>query len=347
MGLQHDTSTLESTVMGDHKLHLVLFINSKDETSTKATEKFEEEYALTAQEMLKYGVRVGVVDCGLHKKAASKFGVQQYPTLVSVEGPSTINPYTKKNMRNVKALRERTSKKIKKYILRGLKRLPNYVTSFTNLTDLTDSIASISKRGLKSAVLITSKKRISPVLKGLSSDLKDQIEINQIGVLDGNIEIELLNALKIVPPPNKNMLNVVKPVQPKKKKKKPIKEEEEDEIDLDVDEEEKEQDEENALEEQYVQDMKDYDLKVTEVTEQYNLLLSKATTLPTLIILNHENKIIDTFKGDSSSRLELYTFLELHSTSEPVLAKDAKPIDLGYEIVRDVKTHKSLIDDGF
>merc|ERR1711865_1356772 len=102
MGLQHDTSTLESTVMGDHKLHLVLFINSKDETSTKATEKFEEEYALTAQEMLKYGVRVGVVDCGLHKKAASKFGVQQYPTLVSVEGPSTINPYTKKNMRNVK-----------------------------------------------------------------------------------------------------------------------------------------------------------------------------------------------------------------------------------------------------
>ena len=107
--LQHDTSTLESTVMGDHKLHLVLFINSKDETSMKATEKFEEEYALTAQEMLKYGVRVGVVDCGLHKKAASKFGVQQYPTLVSVEGPSTINPYTKKNMRNVKALRERTS----------------------------------------------------------------------------------------------------------------------------------------------------------------------------------------------------------------------------------------------
>ena len=196
--------------------------------------------------------------------------------------------------------------------MRGLKRLPNYVTSFTNLTDLTDSIASISKRGLKSAVLITSKKRISPVLKGLSSDLKDQIEINQIGVLDGNIEVELLNALKIVPPPNKNMLNVVKPVQPKKKKKKPTKEEE-DEIDLDVDEEEKEkkekakmvqeekdqkeQDEENALEEQYVQDMKDYDLKVTEVTEQYNLLLSKATTLPTLIILNHENKIIDTFKG--------------------------------------------------
>lgn len=107
--LQHDTSTLESTVMGDHKLHLVLFINSKDETSMKATEKFEEEYALTAQEMLKYGVRVGVVDCGLHKKAASNFGVQQYPTLVSVEGPSTINPYTKKNMRNVKALRERTS----------------------------------------------------------------------------------------------------------------------------------------------------------------------------------------------------------------------------------------------
>ena len=43
----------------------------------------------------------------------------------------------------------------------------------------------------------------------------------------------------------------------------------------------------------------------------------------------------------------MYTFLELHSTSEPVLAKDAKPIDLGYEIVRDVKTHKSLIDDGF
>ena len=196
--------------------------------------------------------------------------------------------------------------------MRGLKRLPNYVTSFTNLTDLTDSIASIQKRGLKSAVLITSKKRISPVLKGLSSDLKDQIEINQIGVLDGNIEVELLNALNIVPPPNKNMLNVVKPVQPKKKKKKPTKEEE-DEIDLDVDEEEKEkkekakmvqeekdkkeQDEENALEEQYVQDMKDYDLKVTEVTEQYNLLLSKATTLPTLIILNHENKIIDTFKG--------------------------------------------------
>ena len=160
---------------------------------------------------------------------------------------------------------------------------------------------------------------------------KNRIEINQIGVLDGNIEVDLLNALNIVLPPNKNMLNVVKPVQPKKKKKKPTKEEEDeidlDEIDLDVDEEEKEkkekakmvqeekdkkeQDEENALEEQYVQDMKDYDLKVTEVTEQYNLLLSKATTLPTLIILNHENKIIDTFKGKVKNERKKNKFVSL------------------------------------
>ena len=111
-----------------HHLNLLLFVDDQ-EASTAFLTTFEE----AAAELSKYAVQCSTVDVTKHPKVAGKFGVQTFPTLVSVEGKVTVNPYTKQNLRTVKALRERTVKGLKKWALRGKgKRLPHDVQTLAN-----------------------------------------------------------------------------------------------------------------------------------------------------------------------------------------------------------------------
>ena len=232
--IELDAASLEHNVLGQHHLWLVLFhenIQQEDTTTTAATNdesnddpnssnneneattsplpsldaSFATEYVRTSTELFKYGVRVGAVDCTKHPKAMKKFGIQSCATatVVAVEGPVTQNPYTHKNLRKVKALRERTSKSLKKWTLRGKgKKLPHFVHTISTMKEFATYQERMKRRGLKGAVLVTdgSKEgRVTPVLRGVSSDLKDRIEI---AIVNGmKCEEDLLKMFKISKPP--------------------------------------------------------------------------------------------------------------------------------------------------
>ena len=371
-----DPKTLNDNVLGGHHLWFVLFHDDED-----ASFDYVETYTEVAQEVEKYGVRVSAIDCTKYKKECGKFGVQQYPTLVAVDGKTSINPYTKKNLRNVRALSQRKTSQLKKWVTRSKgAKLPSWVVEgIGNTTTMDEYARRVAKRGLKSAVLITTKRKVSPILKGISANLKDRIEIAHVGGVD--VEKELLERFQILMPPTKEEEKRVASMKPKawvveeeeeeeeKEKEEEEKEEEKDEEEINLDEDEdeeenkrnkqkkkkeKEQEEKKKRKEKrkkareraqqkHAQAMKKYE----EEKEKLDQLRSAATELPVIMILSDDGTTVSqTFQGDSSNIEALSTFFQQHATKEPVVALDAIPTKKEYLEVFDVKTHISIVDEG-
>lgn len=326
--VQLDSKSLDKDVLGGHHLWLVLFHDSQS-----PSKDFSSVYSETSNELQKYGVRVGALDVEKYPKDAGKFGVQQFPTLVSVEGKVTINPYTKQNLRTVQALRERTVKSLKKWALRGKgKRLPNYVIEVTNTTDFDDFQERLNTRGLNGAVLVSTKSKVSNVLKGLSSDLKDRLEIAQVG--GDKAHEKLLQTLGVTMPPAK-----LAPFVDEEEVTKVDGGDDAEEVNLDDEVEKEEEEKKKKLEERKK--------KREEEEKVYEQLVEKSTTLPAIYIYSSKGKLVDEFKGDASNRDEIYTFLNGHATEEPVAPIDVEPVKKDYKEIIDLKGHKSLVDDGF
>jgi len=316
-----------------------LFVDDQ-EASTAFLTTFEE----AAAELSKYAVQCSTVDVTKHPKVAGKFGVQTFPTLVSVEGKVTVNPYTKQNLRTVKALRERTVKGLKKWALRGKgKRLPHDVQTLANTSSLDNFVARCQRRGLRGVVLVSGKSKVSNVLKGLSTDTKDRLELAQVG--GDNVGIPALaTRLGVTMPPAKLppavAPTVVDVVDEDEEDEEEATQEEEDtasgtdvddEVDLDADPEEQKQAnanakaaanaKANAKKKKKAKKKAAAQAKATAAAlerqarratleQEYAAALAASTPLPVVVLLGVDGTVQETFPGDASDRAAVRAVLD-------------------------------------
>lgn len=331
-------------------MNLLLFVDDQ-EASTAFLSTFEE----AATELSKYAVKCSTVDVTKHPKVAGKFGVQAFPTLVSVEGKVTINPYTKQNLRTVKALRERTVKGLKKWALRGKgKRLPHDVQTLTNTSSLDTFVARCQRRGLSGVVLVSGKSKVSNVLKGLSTDTKDRLEIAQVG--GDAVGRALATRLGVTMPPAKlppAAPEVAAAADEEAGAEAASGADEDDEVDLDEDPEEKKQAQAKAKAaaaakaEANKKKRAQAQARRAALEQEYATALAASTPLPVVLLLGPDGTVQETFPGDASDRAAVYAWMDGHATESPVAALDAAPVKKEYVEVVDVKGHKQLVDDGF
>ena len=304
---------LDAEVLGGHHTWIVEFYAPW----CGHCKKFAPEYLAAAQELRKYGVRFGAVDCDAHKKVAAKFGVQGFPTVVAVTGKSTANPYTKKPMRDVQAVAARSAKQLKKWVTRKGKpgRVASFVTEVRDADALAAFGAGARARGLRAAVLVTPKDRVSNVFKGLSADLKDRLELAQVGGAAAVQADGVAEALGIVV--------AAAPAEEEEDDDDDAEEDGDDEEEVDLDAEEKKKKEEPAAGE-------------------------AATPLPVLLVLSEEEKGAGSgahvvFDGDLSDRDAILAFLTAHAVDEPVAPADAEPEKQAWEDISDAKTYRRLV----
>jgi hypothetical protein len=338
-------NSFHSVVMRDHHLWVIAFHDSSD----ASVQFLSSEFALASSQLRRYGVRVGALDCtsDTAKKAARKLGIAAFPTVVSVNGKSELNPYTKKHMRTVRAMKERTAKKFKKWATRGKgAKLPSFVSELdgANVTALGRFGKGLHARGLHGAVLVKGKAAagVSPVLRGLSADLKDRLEIAQIGALGQDVAA----ALGVVLAPEK----------PEEEEE----EEEEEDGDGDGDDDDQEEIDLDADTAAAAVAKKKREAAAAARAKAYAAALANATPLPALFIVKGKADedaadtgggggggggvdVVTAFDGDLSDRDAIFAFLNARATKKPVPALDAEPVPLGWTEITSAKEYRRLL----
>jgi protein disulfide-isomerase-like protein len=137
------------------------------------------KYEEAAKDLQKYSVKVGAIDCDANKKLPGMYGVRGFPTLRVFHGKPTMNPYTKRFMRDSSAMSARSARGIKNF---AIKRLTNNVHPVNSTETLEGLKTRAKKRGLNAAIVVSKKDAVSPVIKGLSSLFMDRLEIGQANV---------------------------------------------------------------------------------------------------------------------------------------------------------------------
>ena len=134
------------------------------------------EFEKAAEKLADYRIKFGAVDCDEHKEAQAAHGVQGFPTIHVYTEPPSINPYTKKPYRpHLNYQGARTFKAIKTF---AAEHMPNraVVVDEAGLEELQEKELA---RELPVALVLSSKARISPLVKVLSSDFAGRLSFAQ------------------------------------------------------------------------------------------------------------------------------------------------------------------------
>ena len=127
-----------------------------------------------ASALHEYDILFGVVDCTIHMNVCRQSALQTLPSVKYFDSVPSTNPYTKRPYREGRTYTGKlTSKALKRLASR---KMPDYVVKSSSSSSEKDS----SSLPAASAIFVTSKDKITPMMKAVAIHFHDRLSIGHV-----------------------------------------------------------------------------------------------------------------------------------------------------------------------